>query len=309
MRAAERPDALTSALDERPRSPTPRTSALSRRCGTGSRRPGCGSRSWGKPSGARARWLTPCWAGKSCPRGVTPLTAVPTTVTFGTDEGLDVAFADGRTARCPLSALEALGTERGNPGNSRGVSAITVRLNAPILAPGRGDRRDAGDRLGARAQHRHGRPRAADHGRGDFRADRRPTGLGQRARSARPCPRAVGDHVRGAEQGGLRRRGRAGRSGRVHRAGGPAGHRPAGPGLPGTGPGRAHRGRRWGFGGFAADFAAYLGPGRTADLRRSAAAQLRRIAAAGVDEVALDRRAAQMRSSDAARRVQRSRPG
>ena len=27
-----------------------------------------------------------------------------------------------------------MGTERGNPGNSRGVSAISVRLNAPILA-------------------------------------------------------------------------------------------------------------------------------------------------------------------------------
>src|SRR5580698_8817700 len=38
------------------------------------------------------------------PTGVTPLTAVPTTVTHGTGEAMEVAFAGGRTAHRPLSA-------------------------------------------------------------------------------------------------------------------------------------------------------------------------------------------------------------
>src|SRR5580698_7017046 len=49
------------------------------------------------------------------PSGVTPLTAVPTTVTHGTGEAVQVAFAGGRTAHRPLSALAEFGTERGNP--------------------------------------------------------------------------------------------------------------------------------------------------------------------------------------------------
>jgi hypothetical protein len=58
-----------------------------------------------------------------------------------------------------------------------------------------------------------------------------------------------------------------------------------------------------GFAGFAADFSAYLESRRTADLKLSAIAQARRIAGSLLDEVALTRRAAQMRAGDAARRV------
>jgi hypothetical protein len=58
-----------------------------------------------------------------------------------------------------------------------------------------------------------------------------------------------------------------------------------------------------GFAAFAADFAAYLSTGRSADLERSAAGQLRRIAGSLLDEVVLAQRAAQMRSSESAGRV------
>ena len=50
-----------------------------------------------------------------------------------------------------------------------------------------------------------------------------------------------------------------------------------------------------GFAVFQADFTAYLSSRREADLRASAVAQARRIAGSLLDEVALTRRAAEMR--------------
>jgi small GTP-binding protein len=72
------------------------------------------------------------------PAGVVPLTAVAATVVQAApaEEGIEVAFADGRTEGFPLTALAAFGTEPGNPGNHRDVRAITVRVAAPILARG-----------------------------------------------------------------------------------------------------------------------------------------------------------------------------
>jgi small GTP-binding protein len=70
------------------------------------------------------------------PTGVTPLTAVATTVVQADGEAIDVAFGDGRTERMPLTALADYGTERGNPRNCRNVSGITVRAEAQILAQG-----------------------------------------------------------------------------------------------------------------------------------------------------------------------------
>ncbi|MGH3401919.1 MAG: dynamin family protein [Streptosporangiaceae bacterium] len=75
------------------------------------------------------------------PAGVTPLTAVATTVmqpesAHAAAEGIEVAFADGAAQRFPLAALADYGTERGNPGNRRGVAAITAWLDAPVLRRG-----------------------------------------------------------------------------------------------------------------------------------------------------------------------------
>lgn len=60
-----------------------------------------------------------------------------------------------------------------------------------------------------------------------------------------------------------------------------------------------------GFDAFAADFKAYLADSRVTDLRSSAVAQARRIAAALLDEVALTVRAAHLAAGDAADRVTR----
>jgi small GTP-binding protein len=237
------------------------------------------------------------------PTGVTPLTAVPATVTFGTDEGLDVAFADGRTRHCPLSALEALGTERGNPGNCRGVSAITVRLNAAILAQGV----ELVDTPGTGSVHAHNTAMAdrvlptMDAAIFVLTADP-PVSASERDLLGRVHGLSVTTFVvlnkaDYADAAGLAEAAEFTEQVTLEAIGRPVRVYPVSARAALTAAGDA------GFAGFAADFAAYLGAGRIVDLRRSAAAQLRRIAAAQVDEVALARRAAQLHSCDAAARV------
>lgn len=70
------------------------------------------------------------------PTGVTPLTAIATTVSAGTPERVEVAYLDGRTERAPLSALADYVTERGNPANAKGVDQVEVRLAAGLPVPG-----------------------------------------------------------------------------------------------------------------------------------------------------------------------------
>ena len=70
------------------------------------------------------------------PMGVTPLTALATTVRFGNDEGATAVFRNGHAESFPLSALEDFVTERGNPGNRRGLASVTVMVDAPVLARG-----------------------------------------------------------------------------------------------------------------------------------------------------------------------------
>ena len=56
------------------------------------------------------------------PTGVTPLTAVATTVRYGDDAHVEVRFSDGHEEKQPMSALPDLVTERGNPGNRRRIA-------------------------------------------------------------------------------------------------------------------------------------------------------------------------------------------
>jgi Dynamin family len=70
------------------------------------------------------------------PAGVTPLTAIATTLAYGADEHATVTFEDGTTERRPLTDLPGLVTEPGNPGNRLGVAEVTVHLDAPLLAEG-----------------------------------------------------------------------------------------------------------------------------------------------------------------------------
>ena len=153
------------------------------------------------------------------PAGVTPLTAVATTVRYGDDPHAEVRFADGHEEKQPLTALPELVTERGNPGNRRHVAAVTVYLDAPVLAGGVElvDTPGTGSVFAWDTAAAHAGP--GDHGRRRVRAHRRPAGVGGGAGPVRHDHRAVGGDVHRAEQGRPPRRGRANGGGGVHQAG------------------------------------------------------------------------------------------
>jgi small GTP-binding protein len=303
MRVPGLPDVLTSALDElaalADESDAVALAALRERLGATRLR----VLVVGEAKRGKSTLVNALLGRQVLPVGVTPLTAVATTVTHGTDERLDVAFTDGRTARRPLPALEEFGTERGNPGNSRGVAAITVHLDAPILARGV----EIVDTPGTGSVHAHNTAAAdgvlptMDAAIFVLAADP-PVSAAERDLLARVHGLSVTTFVvlnkaDYADAAGLAEAVAFTEAVAGQAVGGPVRVYPVSARTALSAAGDA------GFARFAADFAAYLDAGRGADLRRSAAGQLRRVASAGTDEIALARRAAGMRSSDAAGRV------
>jgi GTP-binding protein EngB required for normal cell division len=68
------------------------------------------------------------------PTGVTPVTAVVTTVRRAeADEHIEVTFQDGRVARHDLVELADFVSERGNPLNERGVRTVEVFVRSDLL--------------------------------------------------------------------------------------------------------------------------------------------------------------------------------
>ncbi|HEY1628172.1 MAG TPA: dynamin family protein [Streptosporangiaceae bacterium] len=237
------------------------------------------------------------------PSGVTPLTAVATTVRYGDDPHVLVRLPGGHQEKHPLTALADLVTERGNPRNRRGITAVTVFTDAPVLAggvelvdtPGTGSvfewdtdaALEALDTMDAAVF-----VLAADP----------PVSAAERALLGTVSGLSVttfavlnkADHL---DPAGLAEAAEftgqvlaeAGQDGRVY----PMSARAA---LDGGDPG---------FAVFAADFAAYLAARASSDLVASAVAQARRIAESLLDEAALTRQAIRMRAGDAAGRVDR----
>ena len=236
------------------------------------------------------------------PSGVTPLTAVTTTVRYGEDERAEVRFLDGHEEKHPLAALAELVTERGNPGNRRRIAGVTVYLAAPVLAGGVElvDTPGTGSVFEWDTQAAYEALPSMDTAVFVLTADP-PVSATERDLLGRVAGLSVttfivlnkADHLDPAGLAeALEFTGRvlqdAGRSGRVY----PMSARAA---LDGGDPG---------FAAFRAEFAAYLASRRHSDLRASAIAQARRIAGSLADEVALTRRAAEMRAGDAAVRVE-----
>ena len=238
------------------------------------------------------------------PTGVLPLTALATTVRYGTDDTVIAAFLDGRTEEFPVSALDDLVTERGNPGNRRLLRSVTVMADAPLLARGA----ELVDTPGTGSVHGHNTNEAeaalATTDAAVFvLAGDPPVSASERELITRVTELSVEtfvvlnkvDHLRGTELAEVLAftativNDAAGRVVRIY----PLSARAA---LTGTGDP--------GFDLFATDFAAYLDHGGAADLRRSVQAHGRRIASALRDEVVLARRAAEMRGAEAARQVQ-----
>src|SRR6266568_1875938 len=273
------------------------------------------------------------------PVGVTPLTALATTVCHGQDEGATAVFREGRVESFPLSALDDLVTERGNPGNRRNLASVTVVLDAPVLARGV----ELVDTPGTGSVYAHNTAAAEaaletmDAAVLVLTADP-PVSASERELMARVAELSVtmfvvlnkADYLSGYDANAKLTpfgKARAG-SGGLDRAGsGGPGHAEANGSselaealeftarVTGEATGRPARiyplsaraalNARGdaGFAAFADEFTAYLEEGRATDLRLSVAGHVRRMAGSLADEASLARRAAQMRSGAAAERV------
>jgi Dynamin family len=267
------------------------------------------------------------------PMGVTPLTALATTVRYGRDEEASAVFRDGRAERFPLSALDDLVTERGNPGNRRGLASVTVVVDAPVLARGV----ELVDTPGTGSVYAHNTAEAEaaletmDAAVFVLTADP-PLSASERALMARVAELSVtmfvvlnkADYLAGYGTGqdslmplghagdSTARPGRAGSNGSSElaealefsaRVAGEAIGRPARI-YPLSARAALSDGGDLGYAAFAKDFTGYLEQGRASDLRFSVAAQARRLAGSLADEATLARHAAQMRTGTAAERVQ-----
>ena len=236
------------------------------------------------------------------PAGVTPLTAVAATISYGTDERVEATFGDGHAEKHPLDQLPGLVTERENPGNRRGVTSVTVWVDAPILARGV----ELVDTPGTGSVHAHNTAAAdaalptMDAAVFVLTADP-PVSATERDLLERVARLSVRrfivlnkadylDAAQLAESVEFTSEVAAAATGEPARVY-PLSAR------------AALGGGDEGFTAFRADFDACLETGRACDVERSAAAHLLRLAAGLLDEVLLARRAARMRDGDAAGRV------
>jgi GTP-binding protein EngB required for normal cell division len=237
------------------------------------------------------------------PSGVTPLTAVTTTVRYGDDERAEVRFLDGHEEKCPLAALLDLVTERGNPGNRRRIAGVTVYATAPVLKGGVElvDTPGTGSVCQWDTQAAHEALESMDAAVFVLTADP-PVSATERDLLSRVAGLSVTTFAVLNKADHLDEPGLAEAAEFTRRVLGEAGH-------PSTvypmSARAALEGGDAGFAAFEADFIAYLAARRKADLRASSIAQARRIAGSLLDEIAVTRRAAGMRAGDAADRARR----
>jgi GTP-binding protein EngB required for normal cell division len=91
---------------------------------------------FGRVSSGKSSLLNQIIGTPVLPVGVTPVTAVPTRITAGSAPECVVSFAEGAPRKIPLEELPAFASEAGNPGNTRHVTALRVRLPSPRLREG-----------------------------------------------------------------------------------------------------------------------------------------------------------------------------
>jgi GTP-binding protein EngB required for normal cell division len=241
------------------------------------------------------------------PAGVTPLTAVATTVRYGDDPHAQVQFAGGREEKQPLTALPDLVTERGNPGNRRHIAAVTVYLDAPLLAGGVElvDTPGTGSVFAWDTAAAHEALETMDAAVFVLTADP-PVSAAERDLYAKVTGLSAATFTVLNKADHLDETGLAEAAEFTRRVLAEAAGRPDAPGrIYAVSARAALNGGDPGFTAFAADFEAYLASRRVADLRSSAVMQARRIARSLLDEVALTQRAAQLTAGDAADRVAR----
>ena len=91
---------------------------------------------FGRVSSGKSSLLNAILGTAVLPVGVTPITAVPTRITFGDKPEITVTFADAPPQQFPPDRLAEFATEQQNPANKKQVTRITVALPAPRLKTG-----------------------------------------------------------------------------------------------------------------------------------------------------------------------------
>ena len=70
------------------------------------------------------------------PTAVVPLTSIVTMIKYGPKERVEVIFEDGRVEEIPMEDIHLFVTEKGNPGNEKGVRKVEVSYPSPFLQDG-----------------------------------------------------------------------------------------------------------------------------------------------------------------------------
>ncbi len=91
---------------------------------------------FGRVSSGKSSLLNHLLGGAYLPVGVTPVTAVPTRISYGERPQVRVEFADSRPEVVELSALADFATEQQNPGNVKHVARLHLQLPSATLRAG-----------------------------------------------------------------------------------------------------------------------------------------------------------------------------
>lgn len=91
---------------------------------------------FGRVSSGKSSLLNHLLGGEFLPVGVTPVTAVPTRISFGPQPQATIEFAESKPEMVELSRLAEFSTEQQNPGNAKHVARIHVQLPAMRLHEG-----------------------------------------------------------------------------------------------------------------------------------------------------------------------------
>ncbi|HTV75701.1 MAG TPA: dynamin family protein, partial [Candidatus Baltobacteraceae bacterium] len=91
---------------------------------------------FGRVSSGKSSLLNHLLGGEFLPVGVTPVTAVPTRISFGLRSQATIEFAESKPQIVELSSLAEFSTEQQNPRNAKHVARIHVQVPAVRLREG-----------------------------------------------------------------------------------------------------------------------------------------------------------------------------
>jgi len=91
---------------------------------------------FGRVSAGKSSLLNAILETDVLPVGVTPITAVPTLLTYSAEPALTVSFSEAPRMRLEISRLQEFATEQKNPGNTKHITRLVVALPSPRLQGG-----------------------------------------------------------------------------------------------------------------------------------------------------------------------------